>query len=192
MMLVLVFLALFAAMIVPDLAHQVAGRKVDKFYADLKNFAAEARETAISTRQTVELQATGNSVSLMAEPSIDQTSTNNPQPLGWFDNNTDQLTQNNQPVTQETQIRQLTFPSGIQADSFEQGNQPCGASDFKLMFYSDGTTDGGGIELSGSGPQKALDITQDGSVTLYNGSLPDHTQDSWPAGTYLQRNATTP
>ena len=61
------------------------------------------------------------------------------------------------------------------------------ASDFRLHFYPDGRSEGGGLEWIEGNTTRNLSVTTGGLATLAEGKLPEATNDRWEAGTYEQR-----
>lgn len=166
MIIVVMIISLLAAMIVPNVANQQKGIQVRAFFSELSNFAADARERAISTKKPITLALDSNTQSFVQTTKADDDDAN------------------------DQQLATLKLPSGVTTDNFISGENTMGASDWKVQFFPDGSSDGGGVELTSSGRVRTLKVDLDGTVSISDGPTPDDSQkqdDQWPAGDYEKR-----
>lgn len=160
---VVAVLSLLAAAIMPNLASFERGRQLRSFLTNLPLMAARAREMAISYGYPVDLE---------------------------YDDGANQLVIHSKDQNGDDQtLSTLALPSGFSASRFMLGQNESDGSSWKLAFYPDGTSDGGGLELRK--PDNTIlslhVFANDGRSELLNDSLPDPKQDSWPAGDYVHR-----
>ncbi len=157
---VVVVLMLFAAMVVPNLATQKASRERSEFYQALNRIAGNAREMAVADGRTtrLSLESGGRTLSIFQEDAEGE----------------------------EIERQVVDVPEDIQTTSV-QADGSDGGSEWSVKFYPDGTSDGGGIELSDAGRVRSLDVATDGRIQLIEGPLPEKSEDKWPAGDYEKR-----
>ncbi len=158
MSVVVMIIALLAAAVVPNLVSLKTGRELRQFRTDLRQLAAQARESAISTGAELEMSFASGQFTIQS-PATDST----------------------------VQPKQLAVPDAVTTNRFELAGADAAEGDWKLRFYPDGTTDGGGVELREGQDAFALQIKKNGETTLIDGALPDATTDRWQAGEHEQR-----
>lgn len=165
---VIVILALFAAVIVPNLLARRTSRAAAAFFVRLPDLVEEARETAQRQSVTVELQYDSNkrSFTLSTEPAATTSQTKNEAP---------------------TIVREAAVPEGIEPQTFRGADQVQSSGDWVVKFFADGKSDGGGVELLDHGKAHALLIESNGTCQMLLGNLPQSDQTSWPAGEHEQR-----
>jgi len=161
---VIAVLALLAAAVMPFLAAAEVGGKERAFLSNLKGLAIEGRETAINS---------GRDVTLTYDD------TNNAFTLKTTDSNGD-----------DQDIKSEDMPPSLKTTKFEVGTQDSNAGDWKVLFYPDGTSDGGGVEIARGNDTLSLYIDKStGRSQMISDQLPDPKADSWTAGDYVHRTS---
>ena len=162
LIIVVTLIALFAIAIVPNVLNQQRSGQLRSFYSGARRIVSTARETAISQKTTVTLtydDADGRLVLSRKEADSDQA----------------------------TELAHLNVPGELQASGFRVGTADTNSGEWSIAFYSDGTSDGGGLSFDrGNGP-RSLAITTTGYCKLVDGELPDTSTEKWEAGSYEQR-----
>lgn len=158
MSVVVLIIALLAAAVAPNLVSLKTGRELRQFRSDLRQLAAQTRESAISTGKELDLSFGSNRFSV--------------QPAD----------------TESTVVpRTLAVPDVVTTNRFELAGADSSEGEWTLRFYPDGTTDGGGVELREGQNAFALQIKKSGEVLVVDGNLPDTTAEKWQAGEHEQR-----
>ena len=161
-MVVVVVIGLLAAEITPRAVSFIDGQQVKSFESRLESMASIGRERAIALRQTVDLQYDSTSTSFQLHSTG---STGNDQTLG-----------------------SLTVPNGLQPSRFLAGTQDSDATSWKLNFYPDGSSDGGGVQFDEQSLTVSLLVDADtGTSDILQNQLPDTSTLSWQAGDIIHR-----
>ncbi len=194
MMVVTLILALFAALITPNLVNIQESQARRAFSTKVVDLAGNAREMAISRHAIVYLQADTSANQIVIKQQVND-STYTP-----VDGNSASTTSGSNGENPQTNIGvaandrssdkvQLTLPlaPGVAFGNFQLSGQASDASGWKLNFYPDGSCDGGAVELSERGVVRSLVVNSKGGASLTDGNIPDTSLDKWPAGNYVQR-----
>jgi type II secretory pathway pseudopilin PulG len=159
MIVVIVVLAAIASLTVPNLVRAREAREKRDFEANLYRLASYARETAIQDRKTLSLGISDRAFAVYEETEGEE----------------------------ETELRSLTMPEGVETGSMAAEGEDATSSDWRLRFYADGTSDGGGVELNNDGRVRSLQIKPDGTMSLIEGSLEETGNEKWTAGEIEKR-----
>ncbi len=202
MMVVTLFLALFAAVVVPNYVAIRDGQRRRAFYTSVVDLAGNAREMAITHNATMYLQAdTSQNMIVIKQENDDTTYTPADGSAGTpTSSSSSSSSSGNQTATAQSNIGtaqndrsqdpvRLTLPlsAGVQFGNFQLTGQNSDASSWKLRFFADGTCDGGAVELDDGGNVKSLVVNAHGGASLTDGNIPDTSTQSWAAGNYVQR-----
>jgi prepilin-type N-terminal cleavage/methylation domain-containing protein len=160
---VVTLIVLFAIAIAPSALSQQRSGAVRSFLQGVRRLASTARETAVSSKTTVTMTYDEAERRLVLSR------------------------QSEEDAEQETQLGRLTLPDEVEASSFRASTNDGNASEWSVAFYSDGTSDGGGVAFDLGGGLRSLSIAESGFATLVDGELPDTSTEKWEAGTYEQR-----
>ncbi len=170
---VIVVLALVVSIVVPNVMTMIAGRRSKNFLSDVRTFSVRARNQAVETGQTMALDANGSEhgLTISADTTTNSTSTNSTANA----------------VTSTDPLANLALPNGTTLQTFKIGTQDSNEGEWKIHFYPDGRSDGGGFEIVQGGLTYSWIVAQNGSNKLLPGSYPDQTSEVWPAGEYEKR-----
>lgn len=175
---VVLIVLLFAALVVPSIVRDKEALEHREAYNKAYQLALRARVEAISSGLPHQLSFDDGESTLkvdrMDQPSTTST-TGQIQPTATLDEE------------QATMVASVRFPNGVSVGSVRLGTNETSVSEWKLRFYPDGTTDGGGAELNEGNQTKLLKIEKDGRVTLNDGHFGDPLEDLWQAGDYDRR-----
>ena len=159
MMVVVVVLSVLASLVVPNLVRAQEGQQKRDFEASLYRLASYAREKAIQEHKTISLSMSDRSFVV------------------------NDVTDGGD----ENELRTLAMPEGVDTGSFAAEGEDSTSGDWKLRFYSDGSSDGGGVELNNDGRIRSLEIKPNGSMKLVEGSLEENDNEKWMAGEIEKR-----
>lgn len=161
--LVLAIIALAAMAIVPNLVRIGRQREVRAFKARLVAMIGTARSQALESGETVAVtySKADRSFRAILERSSDSTT---------------------------TQLREVKVPDGIDVQRFGADRYEAPADGWRVPFFYDGSSSGGGVELQAEGqPWSVLVTTGDARVRTFDDELPDPSGEKWKAGTYVKR-----
>ena len=199
MMVIVVLLALFSAMVAPNLIAMRDSQQRRALYTEVADLAGTARELAISNSATMYLTVdqTSNALVLKQE---DDTSTYQNTANGGAAGDTVVIDGHVQSTRTKTNIgtnsldhsndktvKTLPLTSGVQFGNFQLAGSATDSGSWKLHFYADGSTDGGGFEMVDRGQTKSVVVNAHGGTQLNDGTLPDASQEKWTAGDYVHR-----
>lgn len=157
----IVILVLIAATVYVRLAAVESSRAYRDFRLAVRRLGTEAREEAIRRKQ-------------IASVGYDESSTQLTLVLEGEDQ-------------EETVLRSTDVAEGVEATRFTAGEAESNAAEWRLRFYPDGRSDGGGIEFDSGGQVFCLYAEKSGTVHFDDGNLPDLQEERWPAGEYERR-----
>lgn len=83
------------------------------------------------------------------------------------------------------------LPDGASLGTIVLNDKSSSTSDFKLHFFPDGRSEGGGFEMQEGSATRSIGIDRSGIATQIDGSLPPIADSTWEAGTYAQRTTST-
>jgi prepilin-type N-terminal cleavage/methylation domain-containing protein len=155
---VVLIVALLAALVMPNVARQRDSFERRQFYSELYRFAAGARESAIREQATLALVLDSGG-----------------RRIALFE----------ETLEGENERSSVELPEGIDSSSSRMDGQAGG--EWRVRFYPDGSSDGGGIELTDNGRVRALEIQPNGSVRMIDGNIEAVGEEKWPAGDYEKR-----
>jgi prepilin-type N-terminal cleavage/methylation domain-containing protein len=156
---VIVILALISSAIVPNLVRARDAQTRREFEAEVFRLASWARESAIQGHRTLALTTGDRSIQVIQETES----------------------------SEENTLRSITMPDGIDTGAMAAEGEESTSGEWRLHFYPDGSSDGGGIELSDNGRIRSLQIGPDGSMKMVEGNLEDNGTQKWSAGEYEKR-----
>jgi type II secretory pathway pseudopilin PulG len=159
---VIVVLALFAAMIMPNLAQQKESRERLQFRMELRRLIVSARERAI-TRASTQVVTYEDATGRFQAASADE----NGMPGEPF--------------------ASATLPDGVTADQFRMGDRDVGDSEWEIRFHSDGSSEGAGLQLGDGQIPYSVTVDLDGTTRAFADELPQAGTRRWEAGSYEQR-----
>lgn len=160
----IVVLALLSAIVAPRLVAVRSGQEARGVKFAIRELAREARLRALQEGETVFLRIEGNGERVELVRSARRNGEG-----------------------QESVIRSVEVPSSVDFPRLRLGQSESGESEWEFRFYADGRADGGGLEIEHDGAVDSVLIDSDGTVTLFEGPLPEDVKDSWPAGENEQR-----
>jgi type II secretion system protein H len=159
---IIVIVALMAAAIVPKLLAFTRSNEARSFVQKLAAIGGEGRELAISTNKPVD---------------IEYDSSGNQFKLHTLD-----------PEGGDKYLDVLTVEAGLTPARFLIGAKESDPGSWKLNFYPDGSSDGGGVQLTQQNNNLSLYIdATTGKATVLLDQLPDTTVLTWTAGDYIHR-----
>jgi prepilin-type N-terminal cleavage/methylation domain-containing protein len=158
---VVFLIALFAVGVMIRLSASASGQALRDFQASLRAAAEQARLRAISTRTPVTLAVSSDQSAIEMRQSLDG---------------------------QDRTVKSLRLPEGLTPSLLEYEGVQSSASEWRLSFYPDGTSDSGGIEFSSSRGGRFAWIASIGSAPrLVEGEMPSTGDERWLAGEMEQR-----
>ena len=157
--LVITILTLMVALVVPNLIAIQRSRQLLSLEASIVRLPAEARVAAVKSGQPVTIQVTGEAL-VMQQTQTDGSS---------------------------SEMKQVPLGTQITVENTQQDGRPVDPTAWQWTAYPDGTADSGGLEFSLGTTTKSLVIPRDRNARWIDGTLPDTSQDEWPAGELLQR-----
>ncbi len=177
MSVVVMVILIMAALIERNFSHVKEGLAQRAFTSSLRSEVIRARLTAIQDGKTVTMQYDpAGSTFTLSEPTTDTTSSNQ-APIKITD-------LQSQPTES---VHSIPIAPGITFSTFRIGTNDTGNGDWKLHFYPEGRSDGGGVQMMVGKVTESLLIDPHGLPTYVSGPLPDASNDVWQSGTYEQR-----
>jgi prepilin-type N-terminal cleavage/methylation domain-containing protein len=172
---VIVIIMILSALVLPNVVRMSEANQKRVFFSSLWQLAGKAHELAIMDKKTsaIRLDSSGKSFKVVEidDQNPSQQTNQNPQ----------------QSDSNETEKETLAVPDGIDTGNFSSDGNSQDSGDWEIKFYPDGTSDGGGLEVTDSGRVRSLVIRRDGSLSLVEGNLPDLAEDKWQAGEIEKR-----
>ncbi len=154
---VIFLLALFAAMVVPAVAHWRAGEEYRAFPGKLLRFIAKAKLDAIDQKQS---------------RIISYDATTDEFRMYWTD-----------PQTQVDQEGgRLSFPAGMQLGRTEMNGNDTAIQDWKITFYQDSTAVDAGVEVRNQDQYITIIVDRLGNIKETTDPLPEQSDIRWGAG----------
>lgn len=161
---IILIVGMMAAAIVPKLLAFTRSNVARSFVQKLAAIGGEARELAITTNKPVD---------------IEYDSAANQFKLHTLD-----------AQGADKYLDTLALGAGLQTQRFMLGTKDSDPSSWKLMFYPDGSSDGGGVQLGQQSSSLSLYVdSTTGYSTVMQDQLPDPTVLTWTAGDYVHRAA---
>lgn len=161
--LVVAILFVFASLMLPNFVRLAKSRDLRLFKTRLAALAKEARTRAVQSGDTVALSYDKDSTKLQAiEENVDH---------GTFT------------------LDELAMPDGVAATQFSANREESPSDGWRLPFYADGASAGGGIQFEADDQPFYLYVAKgDARPKVQDGPLPDTAFDQWPAGGYAPRS----
>jgi len=159
---VVLIIALISALVVPKLSNIKDGFEAKLSLDAVQRLATRARETAITTGR--------------------------PVALAYNESDTTFELRQEDTSGDSSVLTSVPFHPTLIVNRFVSGPDESNAADWQVNFYGDGTSDGGGIEISEGGIQRSFIIgAKSGLARWAPGGLPAAEAQSWPAGEYERR-----
>ena len=203
-------LAMIAALALPSVVGMKANRERRETYNQILRLAQMGREIAVQRGRTYVLSFDG-STKLDLSPEEEQTAmTDTRTPSSNSVSNSVAADTKPLPLPHDVSIGGMSqgsriaagaqggdeangasvdLPEGVSVGQINLGSQSSSTSDFKLHFYADGRSEGGGFEMVDGSTTRSLTVDRNGIARLEEGSLPAATADKWEAGQYEQRSS---
>jgi Tfp pilus assembly protein FimT len=167
MTIVITLLALFAALIIPNLASEKSGREARQFFVKARNLMLEAKTRALSDgiTRTIRLDDTGGRLvveRVSAGDGLDEEQTT-------------------------TEERALDLPDGVTGSAFRVEKDDSTSAEWDIRFFADGKARAGGVSFTSNDRVISLTVDKEGLVKQIDGPLPDATDETWDAGGFEQR-----
>jgi type II secretion system protein H len=159
---IILIVGLMAAAIVPRLLAFTRSNVARSFVQKLAAIGGEARELAITTNKPVDLE---------------------------YDSGANQFKLHTLDAEgADKYLDSLTVTTGLQTARFMLGTKDSDPGSWKLMFYPDGSSDGGGVQLTQQNDSLSLYVdSTTGYSAVTHDQLPDPTILTWTAGDYVHR-----
>ncbi len=157
MIVVVTVLALVSLMVMPYLAGMQGSSVRREAVAGVRRIAGEARERAIRSGRSTEVTYDESASELLVSEIADEGES-------------------------RVLVRQ-PLPEGLDPQAFQVEGGTTSGVDFRLLFTSDGKSNGGGIEFS----EFSIYVDQNGHWRLVDGPLPTADEEKWQAGDLEQR-----
>jgi prepilin-type N-terminal cleavage/methylation domain-containing protein len=170
MCVVIVILLILAALTVPNVVKMQETSVHEQFFGDMWRLAGTARQMGISEHKTMILTLDESGRQFRILEQADQTAAN---------------TDGTQ--ADDTERKTLAIPEGIETGNSQAGSSSSTSNDWEIRFYPDGSSDGGGLEVTDNGRVRSLLIKPTGQISILDGELPTQDTDSWPAGDFEHR-----
>lgn len=162
MLVILAIVAIMASVVVPSFVSMKRGRDARMFKMRLRDMATNARARAVHDAHTVTLRFDKSNATIY---------------------DTEELDNGTQTTLDKLKLPQDVTPARFGADQYEAAD-----GDWRVPFYPDGTTAGGGIEFEAGSDKFSIVISRNDARTMVTrGPLPDPGSDRWPAGGYERR-----
>lgn len=161
LMLIIVCLVLIVAVVAPRMESLKESGEYRAFRIGVRRLASEARELAISRGEPV-------SVSLNESEGTIQI-------------------QSDSADAQQASLRSLQIAPGVQATRCVAGDVEANPAEWRLQFYPDGRSDGGGVQFEAENDTFYLMADERGVVRFDDGQLPNMAAQRWQAGEYERR-----
>jgi len=159
---VIAVLALLAAAVTPLLSSFTQSQRYHSFISQLATIGAQTREEAIALAKPVDLEFDGSANQFKIH-TLDE-------------NGSDKF------------LNTVQLPGGYSAQRFQLSGKESDAGEWKLTFYPDGSSDGGGVQVTqGADTITLYSDPTTGRTVLNHDPLPDPTTLSWTAGDYIHR-----
>lgn len=159
---IIVIIALFAAMVAPNLASMKASRDHRAFFEKTSQIFAVARAKAIELKKPIEVHLDDAKNELfLAQVDADGNTT-------------------------EVGAR-VALPSEMRVDELRQGTQTVSSGEWKPVFYPDGSSERSGIQVSEGDRTTSFVVSKLGFMQQLDGTLPDASLEKWTAGDYVRR-----
>jgi Tfp pilus assembly protein FimT len=153
---------IMAGLTLPNVVREAESRSHRLFRDKLKTWVYAAKSRAIQTRTTVGLSFDKDSENLKTIEE-DSQSVSKPFP-------------------------DLQLPDGVTATKFAADSYESPSDGWRVPFFADGSTTGGGIQFTENNDQYCLIVdAQSGEPNVVDGPLPELSLQSWPAGGLQKR-----
>jgi prepilin-type N-terminal cleavage/methylation domain-containing protein len=188
MTVVVAIIIVFAALVSPGVTRMMSAQARQGFYGSVEDMIEKTRLDAIRTDTTYAIMVGQgkNELRVVRQPPDTTTQT---QP-GAVPNPEERPLTNVQSNSDLEDFDSLPLPSPIQTNRLEAGTNMTDPNSFIIHFYPDATCDGGAIEFKEGGLISSVRIDKNGFTDYSRDPIPDPTQQSWPAGTYVSNTST--
>jgi type II secretory pathway pseudopilin PulG len=159
MSIILVVLALFAALVVPNVVAIKRSRDLAALEADVARLPVTGRNEARSARVPVALRV----------------------------DDTDLVLERRPPDADPQVVKRVPLTGDLRIESARNANGLTDVATWTWTVYPDGSADAGGLEFSEGQNRKSLTLETDGGSRWMSGDLPDDLDEKWPAGELEKR-----
>jgi Tfp pilus assembly protein FimT len=164
MTVIVLILFLFAAEIMPNLVRQKESRDIWAFKTRLSALALKARSRAIETGNVVALYYAKDPAAVRIVMEGRQ--------------------------GEQMELQSLAVPDKVKATKFDTNKDEALGNEWRLPFYPDGGTSGGGVQFEWEGATFCLSISKaEAKPRILEGPLPELELETWPAGGYAPRSS---
>jgi Tfp pilus assembly protein FimT len=165
-------ITLLAGIVAPMAISLQAGQVTRNFYTSVRDLSVKACNEAINRGLTMVITSDGNTkkLSMAADTTVATSNTLAPPS-----------------PTVDIPTVEVPIPDGVTLQTYKSGTNDSNEGDWKLHFYPDGTSDGGGFEIAQGSKIQSWIVAIDGSNQLLDGNYPDPTLQKWQAGDYAKR-----
>lgn len=206
MLIVCVVLVLVASLALPNVLGMKSSREREAAFGKVLLLAQAGRETAIQSGRTYALTLNDATVKLARDDASQPSREGTDNGLSSFTpasrlggastSGVVRLPRSVAPSTKSLGAAGTDDPDEGSADLPDSttfgnvvlGDKTSSPSEFTLHFYPDGHSEGGGFEMQSGASTRSLQIDRQGIATLTDGTLPATAENSWEAGTYVQRS----
>jgi hypothetical protein len=175
------------------------GQQRRALYPAIADLVGKARNTAIADASTTYLMIDSNSNAVVLKEEDDATTYTNQSGSGSAASTAvvdghvqstrtkTNIGTNSLDHSNDKTLKTLPLSNGLQFGNFQLAGTSADTGSWKLHFYADGTSEGGGLEISDRTQTKSIVVNTHGGVQQTDGTLPDTSQDRWAAGDYVHR-----
>ncbi len=159
---VIVVVTLIAALMMPNIMAMKSSREARNFLSAIRDLSVRARTEALNHGETMAMTMDPTNQQLTV--AVDSTETD-----------------------ADKNIASLKVPEGTTLQTYKIGTEDSNDASWKVHFYPDGRSEGGGFEINQANAVQAFMIREDGSNRMLMGNYPDLTSEKWQAGDYVKR-----
>ena len=199
MMVIVTVMSIFSYMVMTNYVGLRDGQQRRALYPAIADLVSTARNMAITNTSTTYLMIDSTANALVLKEEQDASTYQN-QSGGSSSGSTIvvnghvQSTRTNTNIgtssldhSNDKTLKTVPLIAGLQFGNLQLAGSSSDSGSWKLHFYADGSSDGGGIEISDRSQSKSIVINTHGGVQQTDGTLPDTSQDRWTAGDYVHR-----
>jgi len=159
---IIIVVALIATIVLPNFVAVRKGQEARNFVSEVRTLAVRARNEALAHGETLAMTYDGTNQQLFVAVEAGE-------------------------VDENQEIANLKLPEGTTLQSFKTGTNDTSDANWKVHFYPDGRSEGGGFEINQSNLLHSFVVRDDGSNQMLAGDYPDQSNEKWQAGDYARR-----
>lgn len=175
---VVAVIVILAATAVPGLFAARRSREARAFFSNLRDLGVRARNEAIRLPATVVLTYDEAETRFQLEVEVEEEGTSS------LSRST---TQETEPAEERLQGTEVVVPEGITVQSFRANGDDTTASEWRIRFFPDGRSDGGGLQIEDAGIIQSWVVDDSGRERLLEVELTETEAERWEAGQHEQR-----